>query len=75
MINSNGLGNAWLETGTANLGNGPVTITMIEGDGWITYGQQDIVVRAGQQVELHKSQHPVLISPLIIDNRIIFKMN
>ena len=63
-----------VETNVANLGTGPINLEMVEGDGWLTYGTEDIAIYAGQTMALGKSKHPILISPLHTSKSIVFKL-
>ena len=50
-----------LESGVANLGYGPVTVTMLAGCGWIT-SSDDFVLETGERATFDASQHPIVIS-------------
>lgn len=63
-----------LLTGVANLGNGPLTIEMQEGTGWITHNDEDIVVKPRTQIELAASDYPILISAPCNQPGIVFRI-
>lgn len=58
----------------ANLGTDPLKIEMQEGAGWITYGQDDMFIDAGESVELEASRYPVVISSANRNQPVVFKV-
>lgn len=54
--------NISLDDGVVNLGIGPLRIEMVEGCGWIVHDKEDIIVDAGEEIELDASLYPIVIS-------------
>ena len=61
-----------LESGVSNLGKSPIKVRLVEGAGWITHNDEDILLEAGDHVELIASKHPALISSYRRNQRLIF---